>query len=81
MIGNGNVALDVAEQIRDFFQFGYAKAAVNIPTLRKEILDPVRAYMPLAEALGSLGLEVAIHEAAPGRASAVGILKGSGCGR
>lgn len=49
-----NVAIDVAEQIRDFFEFGYARNAVNIPMLRKEILDPVKHYMPMAEALGSL---------------------------
>jgi acetylornithine deacetylase len=39
----------------------------------------IAAY--IAEALRRLGLEVAIHEAAPGRASTVGILRGSGGGR
>lgn len=53
-----NVAIDVAEQIRDFFAYGYAKAAVNIPLLRKEILDPVKDYMPLAEVLGSLARQL-----------------------
>jgi D-3-phosphoglycerate dehydrogenase len=47
-----NVALDVAEQIRDFFAYGYAKNAVNIPLLRQEMLDPVKHYMPMAEILG-----------------------------
>jgi len=47
-----NVAIDVAEQLRDFFQFGYARSAVNLPMLRKEILDPVKHYMPMAEVLG-----------------------------
>lgn len=54
-----NVAIDVAEQIRDFFEFGYARNAVNIPMLRKEILDPVKYYMPMAEALGSLVRQLA----------------------
>jgi D-3-phosphoglycerate dehydrogenase len=54
-----NVAIDVAEQIRDFFEFGYARNAVNIPMLRKEILDPVKHYMPMAETLGSLVRQLA----------------------
>ena len=49
-----NVAFDVAEQIRDFFLHGYAKNAVNIPLLRKEILDPVKDFMPMAETLAKL---------------------------
>lgn len=53
-----NVAIDVAEQIRDFFAFGYARNAVNIPMLRKEVLDPVKHYMPMAEALGSLARQL-----------------------
>ena len=47
-----NVAQDVAEQIRDYFLYGVAKSAVNIPAFRKEILEPVKAYMPLAEWMG-----------------------------
>ncbi|MGE0200015.1 MAG: phosphoglycerate dehydrogenase [Candidatus Melainabacteria bacterium] len=54
-----NVALDVAEQIRDFFTTGTARAAVNMPSLRKEIMDPVKHYMPMAEALGSMGRQIA----------------------
>ncbi|MEB3287766.1 MAG: phosphoglycerate dehydrogenase [Vampirovibrionales bacterium] len=54
-----NVAIDVAEQIRDFFQFGYAKSAVNIPMLRQDILDPVKPYMPLAEVIGSFVRQLA----------------------
>lgn len=49
-----NVAEDVAEQIRDYFLHGVAKSAVNIPAFRKEILEPVKAYMPLAEWMGQL---------------------------
>jgi D-3-phosphoglycerate dehydrogenase len=54
-----NVAIDVAEQIRDFFEHGYARNAVNLPMLRKEALDPVKHYMPLAEKLGSLVRQIA----------------------
>jgi D-3-phosphoglycerate dehydrogenase / 2-oxoglutarate reductase len=61
-----NVALDVAEQIRDFFKEGYASHAVNLPTLRKELLDPVKQYMPMAEVLGSL-----VRQLAQGPAEAV----------
>jgi D-3-phosphoglycerate dehydrogenase / 2-oxoglutarate reductase len=49
-----NVARDVAEQILEYFQSGIAQNAVNIPALRKEIMDPVRAYMPMAEQMGNL---------------------------
>ncbi|MEM0951769.1 MAG: phosphoglycerate dehydrogenase [Cyanobacteria bacterium P01_H01_bin.74] len=47
-----NVAFDVAEQIKAFFEYGYAKNAVNLPLLRPEILEPVKDYMPMAEVLG-----------------------------
>ncbi|MBY0450438.1 MAG: phosphoglycerate dehydrogenase [Cyanobacteria bacterium] len=49
-----NVALDVAHQLKAFFESGVAKNAVNMPSLRKEILDPVRPYLLLAEILGKL---------------------------
>jgi D-3-phosphoglycerate dehydrogenase len=54
-----NVALDVAEQIRDFLAFGYARNAVNIPLLRPEILDPVKHYMPMAEVMGRFVRQIA----------------------
>lgn len=63
-----NVALDVAEQIRDFFAHGYAKNAVNIPLLRQEILDPVKHYMPMAEVLGRF-----VRQMAKGAAQSVEI--------
>ncbi len=63
-----NVALDVAEQIRDYFAFGYAKNAVNIPLLRQDILDPVKHYMPMAEVLGRF-----VRQMATGAAQAVEI--------
>jgi D-3-phosphoglycerate dehydrogenase len=49
-----NVAVDVAEQIRDMSAGRAAKSAVNIPSLKPEILEPVKHYMALAENLGSL---------------------------
>jgi D-3-phosphoglycerate dehydrogenase len=53
-----NVALDVAEQIRDYFKTGDARSAVNLPLLRAELLDPVRPYMAVAEALGKLARQL-----------------------
>lgn len=49
-----NVAVDVAEQIRDMAMGHPVKTAVNIPALRPELLEPVQHYMKLAENLGSL---------------------------
>lgn len=54
-----NVALDVAEQIRDFFSHGFAKSAVNIPLLRPDILDPVKHYLPMAETMGTFIRQIA----------------------
>ena len=54
-----NVALDVAEQLRDFFAHGFAQSAVNIPMLRKDVLDPVKDFMPLAEVLGQFVRQMA----------------------
>ena len=53
-----NVAIDVAEQIRDVLSGGSAKAAVNIPALKPSVLEPVKEYMPLAEDLGSLAFQL-----------------------
>jgi D-3-phosphoglycerate dehydrogenase len=63
-----NVALDVAEQIREFFAHGYAKSAVNIPLLRPDMLDPVKHYMSMAETLGHF-----IRQMAQGAAQSVEI--------
>lgn len=49
-----NVAVDVAEQIRDMALGKPAKSAVNIPSLKPELLEPVKHYMSLAENLGVL---------------------------
>ncbi|OGH95718.1 MAG: phosphoglycerate dehydrogenase [Candidatus Melainabacteria bacterium GWF2_32_7] len=49
-----NVAIDVAEQIRDVLEGKSARSAVNIPALKAELLEPVKDYMNLAENLGML---------------------------
>lgn len=49
-----NVAVDVAEQIRDVLLGLPARSAVNIPGLSPNVLDKLRPYMKLAETLGNL---------------------------
>jgi len=49
-----NVAIDVAEQIRDVLLGLPARSAVNIPGLRPEVLKKLRPYLQLAETLGNL---------------------------
>jgi len=49
-----NVAIDVAEQIRDVLLGLPARSAVNIPGLRPAVLEKLRPYMQLAETLGKL---------------------------
>ena len=49
-----NVAIDVAEQIKEVLSGGSARAAINIPALKSDILEPVKDYMQLAENLGEL---------------------------
>ncbi len=47
-----NVAIDVAEQIRDVLLGLPAKSAVNIPGLSAEIMDSLKPHLQLAETLG-----------------------------
>jgi D-3-phosphoglycerate dehydrogenase / 2-oxoglutarate reductase len=49
-----NVAIDVAEQIRDVILGLPARSAVNIPGLSPNVLEELRPYMLLAETLGNL---------------------------
>lgn len=49
-----NVAIDVAEQIRDVLLGKPARSAVNIPGLRPELLEQLAPYLSLAETLGNL---------------------------
>lgn len=53
-----NVAIDVAEQIKEVLTGGTAKAAVNIPSLKPEAVEPVKDYMPIAENLGELVAQI-----------------------
>jgi D-3-phosphoglycerate dehydrogenase len=53
-----NVALDVAEQIRDVLSGKSARSAVNIPALKASLLEPVKPYMNLAENLGTLARQL-----------------------
>lgn len=49
-----NVAIDVAEQIRDVLLDLPARSAVNIPGLGPDVLEELKPYMQLAETLGKL---------------------------
>jgi D-3-phosphoglycerate dehydrogenase len=49
-----NVAIDVAEQIRDVMLGLPARSAVNIPGLNPDVMEKLRPYLKLAETLGNL---------------------------
>ena len=49
-----NVAIDVAEQIRDVLLGLPSRSAVNIPGLSAEIMDSLKPHLKLAETLGLL---------------------------
>ncbi|HEY9826058.1 MAG TPA: NAD(P)-dependent oxidoreductase, partial [Stenomitos sp.] len=49
-----NVAIDVAEQIRDVLLGLPARSAVNIPGLRPEVMEQLKPSLMLAETLGNL---------------------------
>lgn len=49
-----NVALDVAEQIRDVLAGGVARSAVNLPGLKPDLLKEIKHYLPLAEHMGAV---------------------------
>jgi D-3-phosphoglycerate dehydrogenase len=48
-----NVAIDVAEQIRDVLLGLPARSAVNIPGLNANVMEQLRPYLQLAETLGN----------------------------
>lgn len=54
-----NVALDVAEQIRDVLLGLPARSAVNIPGLNANVMEKMRPYLQLAETLGNMVGQVA----------------------
>ncbi|WAL60685.1 phosphoglycerate dehydrogenase [Thermocoleostomius sinensis] len=54
-----NVAIDVAEQIRDVLLGLPARSAVNIPGLRPDLMEKLRPYLLLAETLGNFVSQLA----------------------
>ncbi|MFY7806244.1 MAG: phosphoglycerate dehydrogenase [Limnoraphis robusta] len=54
-----NVAVDVAEQIRDVLLGLPARSAVNIPGLYPDALEKLKPYLQLAETLGNLVSQLA----------------------
>lgn len=54
-----NVAIDVAEQIRDVLLGLPARSAVNIPGLRPDVLERLKPFLQLAETLGNLVAQLA----------------------
>lgn len=53
-----NVAIDVAEQIKEVLSGGSASSAVNIPSLKPDKLEPVKDYMQIAENSGALAMQI-----------------------
>ncbi len=53
-----NVAIDVAEQIRDVLLGLPARSAVNIPGLSAEIMDSLKPHLQLAETLGLMSSQI-----------------------
>ncbi len=49
-----NVAIDLAEQIRDYLTTGVARSPVNLPFMRPEVLKLLGKYVWLAEAMGAI---------------------------
>jgi D-3-phosphoglycerate dehydrogenase len=47
-----NVAIAVAEQIRDFLLHGIVGNALNVPSISRELYEEVRPYISLGEKLG-----------------------------
>jgi D-3-phosphoglycerate dehydrogenase / 2-oxoglutarate reductase len=59
-----NVAIDVVEQIIDVLKGGNARAAVNIPSMKPEVLKAVSQYMKLAEKMGKLAVQISTEAVA-----------------
>ncbi|MBI3601012.1 MAG: phosphoglycerate dehydrogenase [Nitrospinae bacterium] len=49
-----NVAIDIANQIVDFFKNGQIRNAVNVPSISADLLSRIQPYLTLGEKLGSL---------------------------
>jgi D-3-phosphoglycerate dehydrogenase len=54
-----NVAVDVVEQIIEVLKGGAARSAVNIPSMKPELIAPVKPFMSVAEKLGGLASQIA----------------------
>jgi D-3-phosphoglycerate dehydrogenase len=54
-----NVAVDLAEQLRDYLTKGLARSPVNLPFMRQEILKSLGKYFWLAESMGAIAGELA----------------------
>jgi D-3-phosphoglycerate dehydrogenase len=55
-----NVAIAVAEQVRDYLQRGVVRNAVNLPSVSAEDLEVLRPFIVLGEKLGLFQGQVAI---------------------
>ena len=53
-----NVAIDLAEQIRDYLETGIAKSPVNLPSMRPEVMKELGGYVWLAESMGTIAAEL-----------------------
>ncbi len=53
-----NVAIAVAEQIRDFLVDGVIRYAVNAPSVSQDLLRELQPYLTLGEKLGSLHVQL-----------------------
>lgn len=53
-----NVAIDLAEQMRDYLTTGLARSPVNLPFMRPEVLLSLGKYVWLAEAMGAIAGEL-----------------------
>ena len=53
-----NVAIDLAEQIRDYMTGGMVRSPVNLPFMRPEIMRSLGKYIWLAEAMGAMAGEL-----------------------
>lgn len=53
-----NVVIDVVEQIIEVLKGGSARSAVNIPSMKPELIAPVKPFMGLAEILGKLASQI-----------------------
>lgn len=53
-----NVAIDLAEQLRDYLTGGMPRSPVNLPFMRQEVLRALGKYLWLTEAMGAIAGEL-----------------------